>query len=227
MSMRPCAASTSRTVAVTWPGSPILQPCAEARPPAARISPATDSQASVLRLATATVAPWRASSMAMARPIPRLPPVTSATRPLRSNGSSAKSVSPRRRPGSVAILAPHHAANDRYNRRFPAPAPRVASMLIPRRDLDFQLFDVLHVDDLCGRDRFREHDRAVFDGVIDTAYRIAAERFAPFAAACDIDEPRMVDGRAWTIPETRAALTAYNESSFKAATFDAAYGGQQ
>jgi alkylation response protein AidB-like acyl-CoA dehydrogenase len=100
-------------------------------------------------------------------------------------------------------------------------------MLIPRRDLDFQLFDVLHVDGLCGRDRFREHDREVFDGVIDTAYRIAAEKFAPFAAACDIDEPRKVDGRARTIPETRAALTAYNEASFTAAAFDAADGGLQ
>jgi alkylation response protein AidB-like acyl-CoA dehydrogenase len=100
-------------------------------------------------------------------------------------------------------------------------------MLIPRRDLDFQLYDVLRVEDLCGCERFGEHDRAVFDGVLDTAYRIAAEKFAPFAAACDVDEPRIVDGRAWTIPETRAALAAYNEASFTAAIFDAADGGLQ
>ena len=100
-------------------------------------------------------------------------------------------------------------------------------MLIPRRDLDFQLFDVLQVDRLCARERFREHDRAVFDGVIDTAYRIAAEKFAPYAAACDVDEPRLVEGRAWTIPETRAALAAYNDASFTAAAFDTADGGLQ
>jgi alkylation response protein AidB-like acyl-CoA dehydrogenase len=100
-------------------------------------------------------------------------------------------------------------------------------MLIPRRDLDFQLFDVLRVEGLCGRERFRDHDRAVFDGVLDTAYRIAAGKFAPFAAACDRDEPRIVDGRAWTIPETREALAAYNEASFTAATFDGADGGLQ
>ena len=52
----------------------------------------------------------------------------------------------------------------------------------------------------------------VFDGVFDAAYRVATERFAPFAAACDIAEPRIVDGRAWTIPETRAALAAYIEA---------------
>jgi hypothetical protein len=42
-------------------------------------------------------------------------------------------------------------------------------MLIPRRDLDFQLYDVLHVEGLCGRQRFRDHDRAFFDGVLDAA----------------------------------------------------------
>ncbi len=100
-------------------------------------------------------------------------------------------------------------------------------MLVPRRDLEFQVFDVLGAESLTRLPRYAEHDRAVFDGVLDAAYRIAAERFAPFAAACDIDEPRIADGRAWTIPETRAALAAYNDASFTAATFDAEDGGLQ
>ncbi len=100
-------------------------------------------------------------------------------------------------------------------------------MLIPRRDLDFQVFEVLDAERLCRLPRHADQDRAAFDGVLDAAYRIAAERYAPFAAACDIDEPRIVDGRAWTIPETRAALTAYNDAAFTAATFDAADGGLQ
>ena len=100
-------------------------------------------------------------------------------------------------------------------------------MLIPRRDLDFQVFEVLDAASLSRLSRYAEHDRAVFDGVLDSAYRVAGERFAPFAAACDVAEPRIVDGRAWTIPETRAALAAYNEAAFTAATFDAADGGLQ
>lgn len=100
-------------------------------------------------------------------------------------------------------------------------------MLIPRRDLDFQVFEVLHAAELNRLPRYAEHDREVFEGVIDTAYRVAGERFAPFAAACDVAEPRIVDGRAWTIPETRAALAAYNEASFTAATFDGVDGGLQ
>ncbi len=100
-------------------------------------------------------------------------------------------------------------------------------MLIPRRDLDFQLFEVLDAAGLCRLPRYAEHDRAVLDGVLDTAYRVATERFAPFAAASDASEPRIVDGRAWTIPETRAALAAYNEAAFTAATFDIGDGGLQ
>ena len=100
-------------------------------------------------------------------------------------------------------------------------------MLIPRRDLDFQLFEVLDSAALCNLPRFAAHDRTVFDGVLDTAYRIAAERFAPFAALSDANEPRVIDGRAWTIPETRAALAAYNDASFTAAAFDAEDGGLQ
>jgi butyryl-CoA dehydrogenase len=100
-------------------------------------------------------------------------------------------------------------------------------MLIPRRDLEFQLFEVLEAEALCRLPRYADHDRAVFDGVLDAAYRISAQCFAPFAAAADIAEPRILDGRAWTIPETRAALQAYNDASFTAATFDTEDGGLQ
>jgi len=100
-------------------------------------------------------------------------------------------------------------------------------MLIPRRDLDFQLYEVLDAAALCGLPRYAEHDRDVFDGVIDSAYRIAAERFAPFAADCDANEPRIDNGHARTIPETREALAAYNEAAFTAAAFDSAEGGLQ
>jgi butyryl-CoA dehydrogenase len=100
-------------------------------------------------------------------------------------------------------------------------------MLIPRRDLDFQLYEVLGAASLCSRPRYADHDREVLDGVIDAAYRIAEERFLPFAARSDVEEPRFENGRVWMIPETRQALDALNDSSFIAAPFDAAHGGLQ
>ena len=100
-------------------------------------------------------------------------------------------------------------------------------MTIPRRDLDFQVFEVLDAEGLCRLPRYAEHDRQVFDGVIDSACRIAQERFAPYADACDVDEPRVVDGRVWMIPETKQAFDAYNEAAFTAAVFDSGDGGMQ
>ena len=46
------------------------------------------------------------------------------------------------------------------------------AMLIPRRDLDFQLFDVLGLDELLGRPRFADCDRPAVDAVLDAAVRL-------------------------------------------------------
>jgi len=100
-------------------------------------------------------------------------------------------------------------------------------MLIPRRDIDFHVHEVLDAAGLCARPRFAEHDREVFDGVLDAAYRIGRDWFLPHAARTDAEEPRFVDGRVEMIPEARAALAALNESSFIAAPFAARDGGLQ
>ena len=74
--------------------SPICVGTPSARPP--RAAPAANtfrcfsvsSQASALRLATTTLAPAQMNPSAIARPIPRVPPVTMAVRPVRSNNES-------------------------------------------------------------------------------------------------------------------------------------------
>jgi alkylation response protein AidB-like acyl-CoA dehydrogenase len=100
-------------------------------------------------------------------------------------------------------------------------------MLIPRRDLDFHLYEVLDVAGLCRRPWFEQHDREVLDGTLDAAYRLAEERFLPYAALTDQQEPRLVDGAVHMVPETRAALEALGQGGFIAAAFDEAWGGLQ
>jgi butyryl-CoA dehydrogenase len=100
-------------------------------------------------------------------------------------------------------------------------------MLIPRRDLEFHLHEVLDVTALCSRPRFEDHDREVFDGTLDAAYRIAEERFLPFAALTDQQEPRLEAGVVRMVPETRAALDAVAEAGFIAAAFGHEWGGLQ
>ncbi|MCU0758177.1 MAG: acyl-CoA dehydrogenase [Steroidobacteraceae bacterium] len=98
-------------------------------------------------------------------------------------------------------------------------------MLIPRRDLDFQLFDVLGLGELLARPRFDAHDRDTVDAVLDAAYQLAGERFAPHAARADAEEPRIEDGRVVLPPETGAALAAYAAGGFVAAAFPRPLGG--
>jgi alkylation response protein AidB-like acyl-CoA dehydrogenase len=101
------------------------------------------------------------------------------------------------------------------------------SKLLNRRDLDFLLYELLEVQGLAERPRFAEHSRDTFDAVIDTATRIATERFAPHNRKSDAQEPTFDGERVSVIPEVKAALAAFNEAGLTAAPFDAELGGMQ
>src|SRR5258707_11867862 len=78
----------------------MLQAMTQAPPPCWRMSCATASQASALRLDITTLAPSRAIASALARPMPRLEPVTIAALPSRVNGDP---VAWTRRSGVMAL----------------------------------------------------------------------------------------------------------------------------
>lgn len=101
------------------------------------------------------------------------------------------------------------------------------SLLIDRRDLDFQLYDVLRVQDLTARDRFAEHSRETFDASIDTALRLAERYFAPHNRKSDLEEPRFDGSRVHVIPEVREALDAFSKAGMMAAGQDFELGGMQ
>ncbi|MCC7410195.1 MAG: acyl-CoA dehydrogenase [Gammaproteobacteria bacterium] len=96
-----------------------------------------------------------------------------------------------------------------------------------RRNLDFILYELLGVETLCGHPRHAGQDRAMFDGVLDTAVRIATEHFLPHAAQVDATEPEYDGTRVHILPQVKAALDAYREAGFMAAAFDADVGGLQ
>jgi alkylation response protein AidB-like acyl-CoA dehydrogenase len=100
-------------------------------------------------------------------------------------------------------------------------------LLLRRRDLDFMLYELLDVEQLLARPRFAEHSRETFDAAIDTAARIAAERFAPHNRKSDEHEPRFDGTRVTLIPEVKHALRAFCEAGLMAAAFDYDLGGMQ
>ena len=103
----------------------------------------------------------------------------------------------------------------------------MASPIINRRDLDFQLFEVLDTEGLTSRPRYAEHSKETFRAVLDTAEAMATEKFAPHNHKADANEPTF-DGRSVSmIPEVKEALQAFSEAGFIAAAHDFERGGMQ
>jgi butyryl-CoA dehydrogenase len=101
------------------------------------------------------------------------------------------------------------------------------SLLINRRDLDFQLFEVLQAQALTRRARHADHSRETFAAALETAHSIAEDKFAPHNRSSDENEPRFENGRVRMIPEVREALDAYCDAGLLAPTKDYEQGGMQ
>ena len=99
--------------------------------------------------------------------------------------------------------------------------------IINRRDLDFQLFEVLDAEALITRPRYAEHSRETFNAVLDTALAMAEEKFAPHNRKADEHEPSFDGQRVSIIPEVSDALKAFCEAGFIAAAHDFERGGMQ
>ncbi|MDY6816216.1 MAG: acyl-CoA dehydrogenase [Pseudomonadota bacterium] len=99
--------------------------------------------------------------------------------------------------------------------------------LIDRRDLAFQLYEVLDTESLITRERFSEHNKDTFDAVIETADKMAREQFATHNSAADKDEPRFEDGQVKMLPQVKQAFDAYAEAGFIAGRYDYELGGMQ
>lgn len=101
------------------------------------------------------------------------------------------------------------------------------SMIVDRRELDFALFELLQADRLLDHPKYASYDRAAISEVLDTAQRIAEEKFLPVAAEVDADEPKFVDGGVSQPACVGEALSAYAEAGFFALPFAEEAGGLQ
>src|SRR2546427_3388810 len=126
MSMRPNVSRVCATTPSTCRASPTSHATASARRPSARTRSATGSSASLRRLHATTSAPTRASSTAIARPIPWLAPVTIATRSRSVSAENATLLDDRVRrrdqPRDLDLLAVDQAGNLRRDLVLPVVA---------------------------------------------------------------------------------------------------------
>lgn len=103
----------------------------------------------------------------------------------------------------------------------------MSNELIKRKELAFQLYELLDTERLCERERFNEHNRETFDAVMDIADKIATEKFATHNAKADANEPTFDGKKVHMIEEVKEAFDAYVESGLVAGRFDFDEGGMQ
>ena len=101
------------------------------------------------------------------------------------------------------------------------------SLLINPRDMDFVLYELLDAEHLTQSDIYADLDRDTFNAVIDTAKKLAEDKFEPFAAKLDANEPTFDGNVVHIIPEVKEALDAYVEAGFMGIAADAEDGGMQ
>ena len=101
------------------------------------------------------------------------------------------------------------------------------SQTISRRDLDFLIYEMLAVEQLCEREYFAEHGRDVFEPLLDIAEDIARDHFLACAEAGDKHAAEIVDGKVKVVPEAKIALDNMFAAGFVAAGLDNEYGGLQ
>ncbi len=101
------------------------------------------------------------------------------------------------------------------------------SVILSRRDLDFQLFELLDVEALTAFPRYADHSRETFGAVLDTATAIAEEKFVQHNRKADENEPTFDGQKVTMIPEVKEALAAFADAGFIAAAHDYERGGMQ
>ena len=96
-----------------------------------------------------------------------------------------------------------------------------------RATLDFLLNDWLKVGELCARPRFADHSIGTFGAVLDTAEKIARDKYAPFNRLVDLQEPQIEAEKVILPQATHDAWAAYAGSGMLAAAQDYEWGGMQ
>ncbi|MCG5431034.1 acyl-CoA dehydrogenase [Mycobacterium sp. MYCO198283] len=103
----------------------------------------------------------------------------------------------------------------------------MTSTLLSRRDLHFLLYEWLHVEDLTSRERFADHSRETFDGVLELCEQLAVRYFAPHNKQSDAHEPTFDGERVTVIGEVKEALDAYAAADLIGMALDHEVGGAQ
>ncbi|MCU0338308.1 MAG: acyl-CoA dehydrogenase [Spirosomaceae bacterium] len=96
-----------------------------------------------------------------------------------------------------------------------------------KRDLHFNLYELLHVEQLSQYAYFQDHNRESFDMILDAAEQIADKMLHPLLTEMDRHEPQLVDGKIRVHEGMRPIVKRFGEDGWVNAPFGYEEGGQQ
>nr|WP_299421820.1 acyl-CoA dehydrogenase [uncultured Emticicia sp.] len=100
-------------------------------------------------------------------------------------------------------------------------------MFYSKRDLQFQLFEVLNSESLTKYEYFQDHNRESFEMVLEAAEGIATKMMLPLLTEMDRNEPQLVDGKIRIHEGMKAIIKKMGEDGWVNAAFRYDEGGQQ
>jgi alkylation response protein AidB-like acyl-CoA dehydrogenase len=103
----------------------------------------------------------------------------------------------------------------------------VAEKFISERNFKFMLYEVFDAESLTQYDYYSEHNREIFDLVLDTALKLARDLLRPVLREMDQKPPEFINGEVKVHPMVRDWMRAAGEGGWIAANAPFEIGGQQ
>src|ERR1043165_8064851 len=101
------------------------------------------------------------------------------------------------------------------------------SKFYSKENLKFTLHDVFHVEDLCKRDYFKEHNAESFDMMIESADSLATNHLRTILVEMDRNPPRIENGRVKVHPHMKELMKKFGEDGWISMAAAHKFGGQQ
>lgn len=101
------------------------------------------------------------------------------------------------------------------------------SKFYSKENLRFLLNELLHVEDLCKIDYFKEHTPESFDMIIEAADSLATNHMQPILIEMDRNPPRIENGRIKVHPNMRYLMKKFGEDGWINMSAPYKHGGQQ
>ncbi|MCP4752587.1 MAG: acyl-CoA dehydrogenase [Proteobacteria bacterium] len=103
----------------------------------------------------------------------------------------------------------------------------MAAKFVSKRNLQFLLYEVFDIESLTQYPYYSQHNRKMFDMMLDAALKLAKDLLRPSFEEMDRNPPELVDGHVKVHPSVRSIMKSMGEGGWIAAKFPMELDGEQ